>query len=235
MKVKAMRKVPGLIVGAALALPSIVGGNASAAESAAPPATPALAAAPAGQYQLDKSHASLLLRVSHLGFSTYTTRFSRFDAQLTFDPAKPAAARVVTTIDAKSLELDDAPPQCDGIVQGPQFLDSAKYPKIVFRSQSVRMTGEKSMEISGTLDLHGVTRPIVLTGTFNGGYAGMPNMDPHARVGFSAHGSFKRSDFGMTAYVPAPGTTMGVGDLIDVSIEAEFTGPVLAQAGGTAH
>lgn len=91
------------------------------------------------------------------------------------------------------------------------------------------------MEISGTLDLHGVTRPIVLTGTFNGGYAGMPNMDPHARVGFSAHGSFKRSDFGMTAYVPAPGTTMGVGDLIDVSIEAEFTGPALAQAGGTAH
>jgi hypothetical protein len=39
-----------------------------------------------------------------------------------FDPAKPAAARVVTTIDAKSLELDDAPPQCNGIVQGPQFL-----------------------------------------------------------------------------------------------------------------
>jgi polyisoprenoid-binding protein YceI len=227
MKVNAIRKVPGLIVGSALALLSVVGGSASAAEAAAPPAVPAPAAVPAGQYQLDKSHASLLLRVSHLGFSTYTTRFSRFDAELTLDPAKPATARVVTTIDAKSLQLDDAPPQCDGIVQGPQFLDSAKFPKIVFRSQSVRMTGEKSMEISGTLDLHGVTRPIVLTGTFNGGYAGMPNMDPHARVGFSAHGSFKRSDFGMTAYVPAPGTTMGVGDLIDVSIEAEFTGPAL--------
>ena len=235
MKVNAIRKVPGLTVGCALALLLVVSGSASAAESAAPLAMPALAAAPAGQYQLDKSHASLLLRVSHLGFSTYTTRFSRFDAELTFDPAKPAAARVVTTIDAKSLELDDAPPQCNGIVQGPQFLDSAKFPKIVFRSQSVRMTGAKSMEISGTLDLHGVTRPIVLTGTFNGGYAGMPNMDPHARVGFSAHGSFKRSDFGMTSYVPAPGTTMGVGDLIDVSIEAEFIGPPLADAGGAAH
>jgi polyisoprenoid-binding protein YceI len=211
-------------------------GFSNTVASATPAATaPALAPAPAGQYQLDKSHASLQLRVSHLGFSTYTTRFSRFDAELTFDPAKPAAARVVTTIDAKSLELDDAPPQCNGIVQGPQFLDSAKFPKIVFRSQSVRMTGEKSMEISGTLDLHGVTRPIVLTGTFNGGYAGMPNMDPHARVGFSAHGSFKRSDFGMTSYVPAPGTTMGVGDLIDVSIEAEFTGPLMADAAGAAH
>ena len=84
------------------------------------------------------------------------------------------------------------------------------------------------MEIAGTLDLHGVTRPVVLTGTFNGGYAGMPPMDPHARVGVSAHRSFKRSDFGIAFGVPAPGTTMGVGDLIDISIEVEFTGPPLA-------
>jgi polyisoprenoid-binding protein YceI len=97
------------------------------------------------------------------------------------------------------------------------------------------MTGAKSMKIYGTLDLHGVTRPLMLTGTFNGGYPGMPKMDPHARVGFSAHGSFKRSDFGMVFGVPAPGTTMGVGDLIDFSIEAEFTGPALATPAGDSH
>jgi polyisoprenoid-binding protein YceI len=195
-----------------------------------------MAAPPAGQYRLDNSHASLQLRVSHLGFSTYTTRFSRFDAELTFDPAKPTAARVVTTIAAASLEMDAAPAACLDIVKGPQLLDTAKFPKIVFRSEGVRMTGAKSMEITGTLDLHGVTRPIVLTATFNGGYAGMPNMDPHARIGFSAHGSFKRTDFGMGFGVPAPGTSMGVGDLIDFSIEAEFTGPALATpAGASSH
>ncbi|MGH8136570.1 MAG: YceI family protein [Steroidobacteraceae bacterium] len=228
MKNKAIRTALGLTATRAVVLLSVAAGNALAAEPTAPPTMPPLAAPPAGQYQLDKAHASLQLRVSHLGFSTYTTRFSRFDAQLTFDPAKPTAARVVTTIDAASLEMAAAPAQCIAIVQGPQLLDTAKFPKIVFRSKAVRMTGPKSMEISGTLDLHGVTRPIVLAATFNGGYAGMPNMDPHARVGFSAHGSFKRSDFGMAFGVPAPGTTMGVGDLIDVSIEAEFTGPALA-------
>jgi polyisoprenoid-binding protein YceI len=56
-----------------------------------------------------------------------------------------------------------------------------------------------------------------------------------ARVGFSAHGSFKRSNFGMGFGVPAPGTRTGVGDLIDVSIEAEFTGPPLAAAPAGAH
>jgi polyisoprenoid-binding protein YceI len=210
-------------------------GICHAAESAAPPAMPPMSAPPAGQYQLDKSHASLQLRVSHLGFSTYTTRFSRFDAELTFDPNNIPASKVVATIDAASLELEAAPQICLDIVTGPKFLEVAKFSKIVFRSDKIRMTGAKSMVITGTLDLHGVTRPVVLTGTYNGGYPGMPKMDPQARVGFSAHGAFKRSDFGMTYGVPAPGTTMGVGDLIDFSIEAEFTGPPLATPAGESH
>jgi polyisoprenoid-binding protein YceI len=202
-----------------------------AAKPATPPAAPAIAP-PAGQYHLDKSHASLILRVSHLGFSTYTTRFSHYDSDLTFDPSHIAASKVVTTIDASSFEMDAAPQMCLDIVKGPKLLDVAKYPRIVFRSDKVRMTGAKSFEIHGTLDLHGVTRPVVLTGTYNAGYPGMPGMDPQARAGFSAHGALKRSDFGMTYGLPPPGTTMGVGDLIDVSIEAEFTGPPLAPSAG---
>jgi polyisoprenoid-binding protein YceI len=213
------------------------GALASAAASAASlPAKPAaMTSPPAGQYQIDKAHASLLLRVSHLGFSTYTTRFSRFDSDLTFDPKNIQASGVVTTIDASSFEMDAAPQMCLDIVKGAKFLDVAKYSKIVFRSGKVRMTGTKSFEIDGTLDLHGVTRPLVLKGTYNGGYAGMAGMDPHARVGFSAHGAIKRSDFGMGYSVPAPGTTMGVGDLVDVSIEAEFTGPPLPPSAGDKH
>jgi polyisoprenoid-binding protein YceI len=205
---------------------SLHSGLARAADSADPPA---------GAYKLDKSHASLVLRASHMGFSTYTTRFSRFDSELTFDPRNIPASKVVTTIDASSFEMDAAPQMCLDIMKGPQMLDTAKFPTIIFRSSGVRMTGLKSMDISGTLTLHGVTRPIVLTATYNAGYPGMPEMDPQARVGFSAHGSFKRSDFGIAYAVPAPGTTMGVGDLIDFSIEAEFTGPPLAAAPKAAH
>ncbi len=173
--------------------------------------------------------------MNHLGFSTYTTRFSRFDAELAFDPGNIPASKVRTTIDASSFEMDAAPQACLDIVKGPQLLDTAKFPQIVFQSDRVEMTGAKSMQILGTLTLHGVKRPIALTATFNGGYPGMPNMDPHARVGFSAHGSFKRSEFGMGFGVPAPGTTMGVGDVVDFSIEAEFTGPPLSAAPESAH
>jgi polyisoprenoid-binding protein YceI len=219
----------------AVAVISLFSDLSLAAETTAPPAMPAMAAPPAGAYKLDKSHASLVLRASHMGFSTYTTRFSRFDADLTLDPKNLPASKVTTTIDASSFEMDAAPQMCLDIMKGPKMLDTAKFPRIVFESASVRMTGAKSMEISGTLTLHGVTRPMVLTATYNGGYAGMPTMDPQARVGFSAHGSFKRSDFGITYGVPAPGTTMGVGDLIDFAIEAEFTGPPLAVAPTDKH
>jgi polyisoprenoid-binding protein YceI len=210
-------------------------GRSLAAESAGPPAITPMAAPPAGVYKLDKSHASLVLRASHMGFSTYTTRFSRFDSELTFDPKNLPASKVVTTIDAASFEMDAAPPMCLDIMKGPQMLDTAKYPQIVFKSTSVRMTGAKSMEIAGSLTLHGVTRPMVLTATYNAGYPGMPEMDPQARVGFSAHGTFKRSDYGIAYGVPAPGTTMGVGDLIDFSIEAEFTGPPLVTPAAPTH
>lgn len=218
--------------GAVVVLLGAYGTLSRAADASAPPAMPA---PPAGMYQIEKSHASLQLRVNHMGFSTYTTRFSRFDANLTFDPSNIPASKLVATVDAASLQMDEAPKMCVDIVQGDKFLDTKKYPKIVFRSEKIRMTGAKSFDIVGTLELHGVTRPLVLNATYNGGYPGMADMDPHARIGFSAHGSFKRSDFGMGYAVPAPGTTMGVGDTIDFSIEAEFSGPPLATAASKAH
>ena len=224
----------GLLGAAVIIAWALDSGLALAAESTGSPAM-APGAPPAGTYKLDKAHASIVLRASHMGFSTYTTRFSRFDADLTFDPKDLPASRVVATIDASSFEMPAAPQMCLDIMKGPKMLDTAKYPQIVFKSKSVRMTGVKSMEITGTLTLHGVTRPIVLTATYNGGYPGMPKMDPQARIGFSAHGSFNRSDFGIAYGVPAPGTTMGVGDLIDFSIEAEFTGPPLATQEDQSH
>ncbi|MDB5663406.1 MAG: polyisoprenoid-binding protein, partial [Sphingomonas bacterium] len=78
--------------------------------------------------------------------------------------------------------------------------------------------------ITGELTLHGVTKPVTLDAKYNGGWAGI-DMDPHARIGFSATGSFRRSAFGVSFGVPAPGTNMGVGDEVQIAIEAEFSGP----------
>lgn len=187
---------------------------------------PVTAPVPKGAYVIDKVHTSLIFRVSHLGFSTYTGRFTRVDAELQFNPSNIAAARVKVAIDPRSIETDNAPAGFLQTLAGNDWLDADKFPEMVFQSQSIELTGANGFRIHGQLTLHGVTKPIVLQAKYNGGYAGH-TYEPNARIGFSAQGSFKRSDFGVSYGVPAPGSSFGVGDEVTVVLETEFTGPPL--------
>jgi polyisoprenoid-binding protein YceI len=190
---------------------------------------PAAAPVPAGQYTVDKAHTSLIFRVSHLGFSTYTGRFTDVDAKLNFDPRNLAASRVDVTIDPRSIQADNAPSGFLQTLAGKGWLDADRFPQMTFRSRAVEVTGPQTFRIRGELTLHGVTRPVLLEAHYNGGYASHP-YEPNARVGFSAQGTFKRSDFGVTYGIPAPGTTMGVSDEVKVLLESEFTGPPIKVA-----
>ena len=189
--------------------------KAAEAAPAAPKST-----APAGAYTLDPSHASVTFKVKHLGFSNYTAGFDKIAGKLTFDPANPAAMAVEATIDVNSLDLNTPPAGFHDELMSAMFFESAKFPTITFKSTKVEVTGADTAKVTGDLTLHGVTKPVTLDTTFNGGWAA--NAFDGARAGFSAHTVLKRSDFGMTSGIPAPGTSMGVSDEVEVSIEAEF-------------
>jgi polyisoprenoid-binding protein YceI len=186
---------------------------------------PAATEAPAGGYTLDRSHASLIFRVDHLGFSRYTARFTRFDAELHFDPANPAASSVTATIDPSSIETDHPDPtyDFDAQLRTEPWLNTAQFPEMTFRSTRLELTGPNTARMIGELGLHGVTRPVTLDVTFNGGYAGHPLDPTGARIGFSAQGSLRRSEFGISEGIPPPGSSIGVGDGVEILIEAEFT------------
>ncbi len=194
-------------------------------ETTATTAAPSINGIPAGDYVNDKAHSSLIFRISHMGYSHFTGRFANWEAHLHFDPAHPEAATVTATIDPMSLETDNPPAGfLNDLRTNPQWLDAHHAPQITFHSTSVTMTGANTARVAGDFSLHGVTKPVTLDVTFNGGYPGMA-LDPHARIGFSARGALKRSDFGISYGLPPPGSNMGVGDEIEVVIESEFTGP----------
>jgi polyisoprenoid-binding protein YceI len=183
---------------------------------------------PPGAYTLDKSHATFVMGVDHLGFSNYRMGFGVWDVKLDLDVANPANSRVSAEIDAASLQLQGAPKGFLEELLGKSWINAVTHPKIAFRSTAVKMTGKTAARVTGDLTLNGVTKPVTMTMRFNGGYRGHP-MDPNARVGFSGEGALKRSDFGIAAGIPAAGSKMGVSDLVTFSIEAELTGPPMKQ------
>ena len=206
--------------------------RAKKADQPAPPSAsaapaPSVADIPAGDYKTDPAHTSLTFMVNHLSFSHYTAHFGHIDAHLKLDPAHPETAALTAIIDPKSLELSSPPKGFHDELMGKMFFDATAFPKITYTSTEIVLTGANTARVTGNLTLHGITRPVTLYVTFNGGYPGLAGLDPNARIGFSAKGKLKRSQFGIGYGIPAPGTTMGVGDDVDFTIETEMTGPAL--------
>jgi polyisoprenoid-binding protein YceI len=165
---------------------------------------------PGGVYVLDKKHASLTAKVMHLGVSLYTMRFNTLDGSFTYDPARPADARVKASVDATSLDVG-AP---YGRKFADEFLDASNYPQVTFASSQITPNDDgRTATMVGDLTLRGVTRPETFAVTFIGVGHGLFG---GTITGFSATAKIKRSDFGSTFLLNL------VGDETTINIEAEF-------------
>lgn len=165
-----------------------------------------------GQYRLDKSHATVLFKISHMGLSTYVGRFNEFDASLDFNAQDLPATQLDAVIEMGSLDINDADLKSD--LLGGKWLATSTYPQAVFSTRSVKPSGDNQFEFTGDLNWRGVTHPIQLDVVFHGGANNI--LTGKYTLGFSATGRFLRSDFGMDAYIPL------VGDEIHIEAFAEF-------------
>jgi len=181
---------------------------------------------PAGTYRFDPTHTTIGFVARHM-LSKVRGRFDRFDGTIVIgETLEDSYAEV--ELDAASIETKTG--MRDDHLRSADFLDVEKFPTMKFVSKKIEAMGEGRAKVTGDLTLHGVTKPVTLEGRYNGGYAGHP-FDPHARVGFSARGTLKRSDFGISMGIPsAANHYFGVGDDVEVQLETEFSGPPLQVA-----
>jgi polyisoprenoid-binding protein YceI len=99
------------------------------------------------------------------------------------------------------------------------FFDVEKFPKITFKSKSVKAKGS-DLSVTGDLSIHGVTKEVVLEVE----EPSAPSTDPfgNVRVGTTASTKIKREDFGLTwnAALEAGGVLVGneVKITIDISL-----------------
>jgi polyisoprenoid-binding protein YceI len=169
-----------------------------------------LPAQAAETYKLDPMHTQVVWSINHFGFSNPSGKFASIDGTLTLDEAKPEDSKVTATITIANLftGLD----KLNEHLLSDKFFDAKQFPTATFTSTKVETTGKDTAKVTGDLTVHGVTKPVVLDVTLN--KIG-ENMMKKKTAGFSATTTIKRSDFGMTTYLPM------LGDEVKLSIESE--------------
>ena len=167
-------------------------------------------------WNIDHSHSGIHFTVRHLMVSKVRGGFGKWTATLDIDDADITKSKVDVTIDAASIETGE--PKRDEHLRSPDFFEVEKFPQLRFRSTKVERTGADSLAVTGELTIRDITKMVVLA-VEEGGRV----KDPWGgtRLGYSAHASISRKDFGLTWNALLEAGGVAVGDKIEIGIEIE--------------
>lgn len=198
-----------VVAAAAAILPVLLVPHDASAQTAAP-ATRDTAA-----WNIDRSHSELTFSIRHL-VSRVRGQFNRWTGTVTGDLDNWEAASVLVTIDGASIDTNNENRDAD--LRGPEFFDVANHPNVTFRSTRIERDGER-VRLTGDLTIRGITRPVMLEGTFMGTTR---DQRGRTRAGFEVSGTINRKDYGIVwnRAVEAGGLVLADEVRIDVAVAA---------------
>lgn len=113
------------------------------------------------QVQPDKSAVNFVYK--QMGVAV-DGKFKKFSSQLSFDPAKPTAAKA--TFEVELASVDTGAPEGDDEVAGKPWFNTKAFPTARFVSSSVKALGGNRYEVAGQLSIKGKTQEVVVPATF---------------------------------------------------------------------
>ena len=161
-------------------------------------------------YNVDPTHTYAGYEINHMGLSLQHGLFTQVNGEVVVDTASHQGT-VNVTIDANSLNTDLA--ARDKHLKSKDFFNVAQFPTLTFKSKSLKFSGDKLEAVQGELTLLGVTKPVTLN-VVHFSHAKNP-MSGKDTYGVNAEAQIKRSDFGMTTFLPA------IGDDVKLNITLE--------------
>jgi polyisoprenoid-binding protein YceI len=183
--------------------------------------------AQAGTWEIDPSHTSVEFSIRHMMVSTVKGQFEKVKGSLQLDDKDVTKSTVEVTIQLDSVNTHE--PKRDGHLKSPDFFDTAKFPTATFKSTKVQKAGKNKLKVTGDLNLHGVTKSVVLD------VAGPTEAfkTPFGTTVRGAHATTKidRKDFGIgwNKVLDNGGVLVGNEVSLDLSIElAEKVPPAAA-------
>ena len=164
----------------------------------------------ADSYTIDSRHTWPVFEVNHLGFSTQRGRFNKSSGKVTLDTAAKKGS-VELVIETASIDMGFD--KWNEHMKSEDFFNVAKFPEIRFVSDKLVFDGDKVVAAEGSFTMLGVTKPLTLT-VSNFRCAPHPMVKKPA-CGADVTATLKRSEFGMTKYLP------GVSDEVRISSPVE--------------
>jgi polyisoprenoid-binding protein YceI len=134
-------------------------------------ATLALLALPlaTGAQQIDYGRSQITVTSRQMNVPV-AAKFTKFSAQLAFDPASPGAIKAQIEVDTASFDVGNDDVNIEALDK--DWLDAKKFPKAVFVSTSARSLGGGRYEARGPLTIKGRTHDIAVPYTFKTDAAG---------------------------------------------------------------
>jgi polyisoprenoid-binding protein YceI len=164
----------------------------------------------ADTYAVDVRHTYPMYEVSHFGWSTQRGRFNEATGKIVLDRAAKTGS---VAISIKSASVDTGIAKWDEHMVSEDFFNAARFPSIDFKASKIVFDGDKPASVPGELTLLGVTKPVTLTVTGFG--CGTHPVTKKEVCGADAHATIKRSEFGMTKYLP------GISDEVKLVLNVE--------------
>jgi len=163
---------------------------------------PALCAEP---LSIDPSHTAVIFSWNHRGFSHPLARLEKIHGNVLLDRSDLTKSSVSVTLPLDGLRTGDD--VLDRRLKGAEFFDTGKFPAITFTSTQIEAVGTDALKITGDLSVHGVTKSVVLDATIN---KIIGNANNKLTAGFDADVMLRRSDFGVSRYVPMTSDELSV-------------------------
>ncbi len=87
-------------------------------------------------------------------------RFKKFDAKISFDPAKAATGKIAFTVDMGSATLGMK--ETDAELVKADWFNTAKFAQATFQSNSIKALGAGKFEVGGVLSIKGLNQNLVV-------------------------------------------------------------------------
>jgi polyisoprenoid-binding protein YceI len=170
----------------------------------------------AGEYNIDPVHSFTEFTVQHLIVGQVRGRFDSISGKIRI-AEDPLLSSIEVTIDNTSISTHNKDRDAD--LRGPRFFDVEKFPQMTFLSSAIMAEPKGRFTVDGTLNMHGVSRPVSLSVIFSGIVE-----DPwgFTRAAFQAKTKLNRKDFGLLADLEREtgGRPVGKDVTVKLSIEA---------------